>query len=123
MTAFSSFTKWHVGVDKINNLNCFAINFGVLGAIPFPTFSLQTSKEVNLEKYELERKMKCFYVFVGGGYLNNMEQILETVDEISSKLSGIRPSAYFIIGHQRTITMANIPTNVKSATVKYLFNF
>ena len=62
--AYDSKTKWQSGTDMINGQNCFALNFGYKGEIPFP--ALTVDFKPSLEKYEFKRYCKCFYVFVGG---------------------------------------------------------
>ena len=95
---YSMITRWQTGTDMINNQNCFAVNFGYNGEIPIPSFSLTTDIKQNLKQFEFEKTYKCFFVFVGGKYVEEMKTIVDIVEDISEQFHGIKPIAMFVWG-------------------------
>ena len=95
---YSSVTKWQTGVDMINNQNCLAINIGSNGEIPLPTISLPIDIRQQLDQYEFEKSYNCFFVFVGGKYVEEMKIVVDVVEDISEQFHGIKPLAVFVMG-------------------------
>ena len=95
----------------INNQNCFAINFGYNGEIPFLTFTMTDDNEKNLEKYEFERYCKCFYVFVGGKYVQDLRHIMVQVEGVSRIFHGTKPVAMFLMGKYSTYEVNQVSTH------------
>ena len=87
----------------INNQNCFGANFGYNGEVPIPMINLKIDIEHNLKQYEFGKSYKCFFVFVGGDYFENMEAIVDIVEDISEQFHGIKPVAMFVIGKFNTL--------------------
>ena len=81
----------------INNQNCFAANFGYNGEVSIPTISLAIIRQ-NMTQHELKDSYKCFFIFVGGKYVEEMKIILDRVKEITDQFHGIKPIAMFVIG-------------------------
>ena len=82
----------------INNQNCFALNFGYNGEIPIRTVSFQIAVQQKLEHHEFEKSYKCFFVFVGGKYVETMKTVVDKVEDISKQFHGIHPIAMFVMG-------------------------
>ena len=102
MDLYASITKWQSGIDMVNNQNCFALNFGYNGEIPFPSISLGFNAEISLDKYEFQKRCKCYYVFVGSSYVEDLKNVMEVVEGVSKIYHGIRPNALFIMGKYST---------------------
>ena len=92
----------------ISNQNCFAANFGYNGEIPFPTVSIGVETKQSLENYDFESYCKCFYVFVGGKYVQDMKKVMEAVDEVTKTYHGVKPIAMFLIGKYTTDQLKQI---------------
>ena len=93
----------------INNQNCFAVNFGFRDEIPIPQIRLNIKKQPDLSQYGLDISFyKCFFVFVGGNDLQELEEVMKVVDEISIKAEAVRPSALFLEGNLDTATLKNL---------------
>ena len=105
--AFISATKWHTGTDYVNSQNCFGVNLGYHGEIPIPSFSLQIDIRPNLTPYELEKTHKCYFVFVGGKYVDDMKTIVDIVEDISEQFHGIKPIAMFVLGKFSSLEINN----------------
>ena len=95
---YSSITKWQTGTDMINTQNCFAVNFGFSGEIPLPTISLQIDKRLQLKQYGFKNSYNCFFVFVGGRYVEDMKTIVDVVMDISDQFHGMKPITMFVMG-------------------------
>ena len=104
----------------INNQNCFAVNMGFNGEIPFPTLTLTVDAQENLEKYGIDRFYKCFYVFVGGKYVDDMENVVEIVEGVTGKFHGIRPKALFIMGKYGTDRINELSKQTKNLTMVHI---
>ena len=99
----------------INNQNCFAANFGFNGNIPIPSLSFSLKPELNLGPYELEKYYSCLFVFVGGKYIHEFNDVLKVAEKISKQLNKPNPEAVFISGSSETLKrnsnqIATIPT-------------
>ena len=95
----------------INNQNCFAVNFGYNGEIPLPTISF--SKRFS---QKFENSYKCFFVFVGGKYIEKMITVVDTVGDISHQFHGIKPIAIFVKGPLRNQEINNFSSHVPELT-------
>ena len=120
---YSSITKWQTGQDMVNNQNCFALNFEFNGELPFASITLKLDIKPNIEKYGLERYYKCFYVFVGGTYVDDLEKVINIVEDISDQFHGIRPIALFVIGKFDTSELNKFSLNIKDLTMVYFHFF
>ena len=101
----------------VNTQNCFALNFGYNGEIPFPTLTVDVHP--NLEQYGFERYYKCFYVFVGGKYVDDMENVMDVAEEVSSKFHGVKPIALFLMGKYTTAEINELSLYTKDLTVVF----
>ena len=45
----------------------------------------------------------CFFVIVGGKYLNKIGSVMEKVDSITNDIGGTRPMAVFIISNNNIV--------------------
>ena len=88
--------KWKSPLQPINNgENCFTVNFGAAG-LEMPTLTLDLEPELNLTQQQLSVSTdNCFLVFIGGRYVEALDQVLDRVASISREVA-IRPLALFI---------------------------
>ena len=67
--------------------------------LPLVMFSIELESNFNSEKiqniHEHEAADNCFLVFIGGNYIQILEQVMEKVKTISKKI-GIHPLGLFI---------------------------
>ena len=78
--------------------NCLAVSFGYKGEIPFPQIQVKVQEEQDWSKFEFQKHFKCFMVFVGGRYLQDIYRVVLKVLEISTQFGGLPAEAMFLKG-------------------------
>ena len=86
----------------VNNQNCFAVNFGYSEEISFPAVSLPLDSSQNLKQYNLENSYKCYFVFLGGKYAQDMKSVVDIVEDITEHFHGVKPVSMFLMGRFST---------------------
>ena len=115
---YGSITKWQSGVDTINNQNCFAINFGFNEEIPLPTLSFSSQVHQQIDNFfNFGKDYKCYYIFVGGKYLQEMKTVMNVVEGITDQFHGIKPKAMFLIGKYSTPEIVKISSFINDLTM------
>ena len=114
---YSMITKWQSGMDMIHSQNCFGLNFGYNGEIPFPTIDLIVSTNRDYAQYNFENHYKCFYVFVGGKYVDNMEIVMNLIKDVSNHMNGVRPIAMFLFTNYSMSEINKLSIFIKDLTV------
>ena len=116
--AYGRVTKWITGTDMINHQNCFAANFGFQGKIPVPQLSFSLRSELNLGQYELEKYYSCLFVFVGGKYIHEINDVMKVAEIIAKQLNKLNPEAVFISGSSETLKkILNYPATTKLVSI------
>ena len=88
-------TKWITGLDLIRNQNCYLLNFGWSEELSLPQLRLVRGHENHFyERVRSSAPSNCFLVFIGGEYVNKVNEIVEKVDRVTEGLV-TRPSVYF----------------------------
>ena len=101
MDFVNNFLTWKHPLKYYNNIeNCFALNFGMDYSIKgLLMFSIELDSNFNSEKinnmHELEAAENCFLVFIGSKYVQDLDQVMETL-EIISKEIGLHPLGLFM---------------------------
>ena len=114
---YSLITKWQTGTDFINNKNCFAVNFGYNGEIPMPTISLPIKiNQEDLKHYYFEKSYTCYFIFVGGKFVDDMKEIVDTVEDITEQFHGMMPMAMFVMGKISSFEKDNYSQNGNQVT-------
>ena len=76
---------------------CLSLNFDFFDTkLSIP--QIATTPEDKL-KLTLDFPKSCFFVIVGGKYLNKIGSVMEKVDSITNDIGGTRPIAVFIISN------------------------
>ena len=114
--SFISVLKWQTGTIYVNSQNCFVVNFGYNGKIPIPSFSLPIDIRQNLTPYEFDKIHKCYFVFVGGKYVDNMQTIVDIVEDISEQIYGRKPIAMFVLGKFSSWEINNFTSHGRDLT-------
>ena len=79
---------------------------------------MEMGAQQNLNKYGFEMYYKCFYVFVGGKFVNDMDILMEFVEDISkNQFHGTRPIAMFVIGKFDTFEINKFSPHIDLETV------
>ena len=106
-------TKWQTGIKMGCNL---AVNFGYDGEIPFQTISLPNHYNQNFDQYEFEKSYNCYFVFVGGKYVEDLKVIVDIVEDITHHFHGIKPIAMFVMGKFNSFEINNFSSHGEDLT-------
>ena len=90
-------TKHITGHDYVNNMNCYSISFGWPQELSVPQLrvNLDNDRIVNAAMVRQSAPSNCFMVFIGGKYVNRLEDIFQKMEE--SVILGLvsKPLIYF----------------------------
>ena len=83
---------------KINQFgNCLSLNFDFFDTkLTIPQIATTPEDELKLP---FDFPKSCFFVIVGGKYLNKIGSVMEKVNNITTDIGGTRPLAVFIISN------------------------
>ena len=89
-------TKHVTGHDYVNNMNCYSISFGWPQELSVPQLrvNLDNDKILNAEMVKQSTPSNCFMVFIGGKYVNRLEDIFQKVEVVSVGLVS-KPLIFF----------------------------
>ena len=89
-------TKHITGHDYVNNMNCYSISFGWTQELSVPQLkvNLDNDQILNAEMVRQSAPSNCFMVFIGGRYVNRLEDIFQKVESVSVGLVS-KPLIYF----------------------------
>ena len=89
-------TKHITGHDYVNNMNCYSISFGWPQELSVPQLyvNLDNDQILNAEIVRQSAPANCFMVFIGGKYVNRLEDIFQKVETVSVGLVS-KPLIYF----------------------------
>ena len=77
--------------------NCLSLNFDYIDVnLSIPQIATTPESELKLT---FDFPSSCFFVIVGGKYLNKIGSVMEKVDSITNDIGGTRPLAVFIISN------------------------
>ena len=77
--------------------NCICLNFDYID-VNLSNQQIATTPESEL-KLTFDFPSSCFFVIVGGKYLNKIGSVMEKVDSITNDIGGARAMAIFIISN------------------------
>ena len=80
--------------NVIEHENCFALNFGVQLQLPIPQI------QANIRDFAISREIapgKCFLVFVGGKYVDHIDDVLRVVNNVSDDVVYKNPLHTFLL--------------------------
>ena len=114
----SNFLKWKSPLKP--NLfkiveQCFAVNFGSTKPFDLPTLSLDLESNKDFQMpYDISTN-HCFLVFVGGNYVEVIEEVMKKVDSITKDIV-LTPLAIFVTTKEKI--QKDLPVTAKIAMVK-----
>ena len=77
--------------------NCLSLNFDYFDInLSIPQIAATPESELNLT---FDFPSSCFFIIVGGKYLNKIGSVMEKVDSIINDIGGTRAMAVFIISN------------------------
>ena len=90
------FLIWETKILSISAERCFCVSFGFTNDLGF--FMIDLNLDVVVESWNKENigsTNDCFLVFVGGKYIDKLDQVVEKVESIGKKLQS-KARAIFI---------------------------
>ena len=90
-------TKHVTGHDYVNNMNCYSISFGWPQELSVPQLRVNLDNNNNVEHQEMVRQSapsNCLLVFIGGKYVNRLEDIVQKMESASVGLVS-KPLIFF----------------------------
>ena len=90
-------TKHVAGHGYVNNMNCYSISFGWPQELSIPQLRVNHDNNNNVGHLDMVRQSapaNCFMVFIGGKYVNRLEDIFQKVEGLSVGLVS-KPIIYF----------------------------
>ena len=95
--------KWITGFDSVNGQNCMILNFGWLAENSLPQLVTNIDDEVfDVEIVRRSSHSNCFLVFIGGKYVNRVNDIALKMDKVSNELVS-NQIIYFVEKSNKTI--------------------
>ena len=94
---YDKFLQWKMNGSFFQYEHCISLNFDYID-INLPIPQIATSLESEL-KLTFDFPSSCFFVIVGGKYLNKIGSVMERVNNITTNIGKKRPLAVFIISN------------------------
>ena len=96
-TFYAKFLEWKMNRSFFQFENCLSLNFDYFDInLSIPQIASTPESELKLT---LDFPSSCFFVIVGGKYLNKIGSVMEKVDSITNDIGGTRAMAVFIISN------------------------
>ena len=126
ITFINDILKWMEGSNPLKDQRCFILSFGYMKPFPFPDVKLSSDFEFpkNIGTFHVQAfPNKCSIVVIGGKYLQQVDEVMRTVDKITKDRLWM-PYAVFLMAekpgqdikftvstrHRRSPTMYQVPT-------------
>ena len=96
--------KWITGFDSVNGQNCMILNFGWLAenSLPQLVTNIDNDEVFDVEIVRRSSHSNCFLVFIGGKYVNRVNDIALKMDKVSNELVS-NQIIYFVEKSNKTI--------------------
>ena len=94
---YAKFLEWKLNTSFFKFENCLSLNFDYFDInLSIPQIAATPGSELKLT---FDFPSSCFFVIVGGKYLNKIGSVMEKVDSITNDIGGTRAMAVFIISN------------------------
>ena len=94
---YEKFLEWKIKHSFFQFELCLSLNFDYYDTkLSIPQIATTPEDELKLT-FDFPRS--CFFVIVGGKYLNKIGSVMEKVNNITTDIGGTRPLAVFIISN------------------------
>ena len=81
--------------------NCLCLNFDYIDInLPIPQIATTPKSELKLT---FDFPSSCYFIIVGGKFLNKIGSVMEKVDSIANDIGGTRAMAVFIISNNNMV--------------------
>ena len=91
------FLLWKKSDEAFQFQHCFTLNFGYHDTeLSIQQIALKPNTQ---SKIDYDSSCGCFFVIIGGKYLNMVGDVMEKVNNITNDIGGISPLAVFLINN------------------------
>ena len=91
------FLRWKKYGDYFQFDDCFSLNFGYYDyELSIPQISMTPESNTHLN---FDSASSCFFVMIGGKYLNMIGDVMEKVNSVTNDIGGNKPMAVFLISN------------------------
>ena len=89
------------GTNVLNDQIYFIMNYGFSGSSKIPELKMTTDFDThhNVGTFGLNSPSKCSIVFIGGKYLEQVDEVMRMVDKITEDIAWM-PSAVFLMAEK-----------------------
>ena len=97
------FFLWQSMSPSLNVERCFSVSFGFTNDLGF--FMIELNLDVDVESWNretIESTDDCFLVFVGGNFIDMLDQVVEKVERIGKKLRSMAKAIIINSQHGQT---------------------
>ena len=111
---YAKFLDWKMDKSFFQFETCLSLNFDYFDInLSIPQIASTPESELKLT---FDFPSSCFFVIVGGKYLNKIGSVMEKVDSIINNIGGTRAMAVFIISNN---DKDNIVININHSFDRY----
>ena len=108
------FLEWKKSLDYFQYDHCFFLNFGYYDSeLSIPRITMTPESNTKLI---FDSPSPCFFVIIGGKYLDKIGDVMEKVNSVTNDVGGTRPLAVFLISKKE------LNINVKYGFERYKSN-
>ena len=107
---YAKFLDWKMDKSFFQFDYCLSLNFDYFDInLSIPQIATTPKSELKLT---FDFPSSCFFVIVGGKYLNKIGSVLKKVDFITNDIGGTKPLAVFIISNTNKDTKNDIDIDI-----------
>ena len=105
---YKMFLQWKKSGDYFQYNDCMCLNFGVNqdSKLSIPQFAMTT--ESRTTNVILDFTSHCYFVIIGGKYLDVIGDVMEKVNMVTSDVGGTRPLTVFLISNDKKKLIINL---------------
>ena len=92
---YPKFLRWKKSGNHFLFDDCFSLNFGYFDSkLSIPQLAMTPESNTKLI---FDSPSSCFFVTIGGKYLNKIGDVMEKVNSVTNDVGGTRPLAVFLM--------------------------
>ena len=100
------FLRWKKSLDYFQYDHCFFLNFGYYDSeLSIPRITMTPESNTKLI---FDSPSPCFFVIIGGKYLDKIGDVMEKVNSVTSDVGGTRPLTVFLISNDKKKLIINL---------------
>ena len=86
---YETISEWILKFNIFDQQKCFVINFGLNKELPIPQIMMTLDLDIqqNVDINNLEAPSNCYFVIVGGEFLDVLEDVVEKISRLTHDLA------------------------------------